>query len=100
LQPLVPYLLQFVSMQVYLSMHQLGTIKKVLEVLRSLVLNTHLDLLLYSHQVLPLFLSCLLSEKLGGGSADQVGEILLPLSGDSVSRSELQGEGLGSEGPG
>jgi len=67
LQPIVPYLLQFVSMHVYLVMHQLGTINKVLEVLRSLVLNAHLDLILYSHQVLPLFLSCILSEKLGGG---------------------------------
>ena len=65
LQPLVPYLIRFVSRHVYLSVKNINTIRLALLVLQSLVRNKHLDLGLYSHHILPLILSSLLSEKMG-----------------------------------
>lgn len=67
LQPLVPYLLQFVEQQVYTNINDLKKIQMTLHLVRSLVRNPHLDLGLYSHHILPLVLSCLLSENLGDG---------------------------------
>lgn len=65
LQPLVPYLIRFASQQIYLNSVNLWTIELTLRMLKSLVKNQHLQLGVYSHHILPLILSCLLSESLG-----------------------------------
>ena len=71
LQPLVPYLIRFAARQVYGSIQNVQALRSTLRILHSLVRNKHIDLELYSHHILPLILSCLLSENLGEASTTQ-----------------------------
>ena len=68
LQPLVPYLIRFAARQIYGSIQNVQALRFTLRILHSLVRNKHIDLELYSHHILPLILSCLLSESIGEAS--------------------------------
>ncbi|GMH37372.1 hypothetical protein BSKO_05245 [Bryopsis sp. KO-2023] len=66
LQPLVPYLVRYITRQV--KKHFLTDtliIHRVLLLMGNLVQNSHLDLERYGHQILPTVSSCLLSSSLG-----------------------------------
>lgn len=71
LQPLIPYLIHFLTLKIRQCLHNTATLQGVLQIMNGLIKNPHLDLQHYSHHLLPLILTSLLSADLGDQHMDQ-----------------------------
>jgi hypothetical protein len=68
LQALVGYLSRFVFVQIRRNLKSTHVLQGLLQVIHSLVLNTHLNLESCLHQLLPSLLSCIVGAKIGDPS--------------------------------
>lgn len=66
LHPLVPYLTQFVADEVTRSLDDVKLLLLLMHVVRSLLLNPHIHIEPYLHQLMPCVITCLVAKRLGG----------------------------------
>lgn len=65
LQPLVPYLVRYVTHQIHAHLQETGVLHRCLHLIANLAKNPNLELERYGHQLLPSVLSCLLGSDVG-----------------------------------
>lgn len=70
LHPLVPYFTQFIADEVTRSLDDLQLLFALMRVVRSLLLNPHIHIDLYLHQLMPSVITCLVAKRLGSKSME------------------------------
>ncbi|EFJ13670.1 hypothetical protein SELMODRAFT_234732 [Selaginella moellendorffii] len=66
LHPLVPYFTQFIADEVTRGLNDLPLLFSLMRVARSLLLNPHIHIEPYLHQLMPSVVTCLVAKRLGG----------------------------------
>lgn len=70
LHPLIPYFTSYITKKVEKSLKSLLMLSVILKVIRCLIVNVHIHIELYLHQLMPAVLTCLVAKRLGGSSTD------------------------------
>lgn len=66
LHPLVPYFTQFVADEVTRSLDDFPLLFSLMRLVQSLLLNPHIHIEPYLHQIMPSVITCLVAKRLGG----------------------------------
>ncbi|KAJ7567435.1 hypothetical protein O6H91_02G146900 [Diphasiastrum complanatum] len=75
LHPLVPYFTQFIADEVTRSLEDLPLLFSLMHVVQSLLLNQHIHIEPYLHQLMPSIITCLVAKRLGGKSSENHWEL-------------------------
>lgn len=70
LHPLVPYFTQFIADEVIRNLDDLQLLFALMRVVRSLLVNPHIHIDLYLHQLMPSVITCLVAKRLGSKSME------------------------------
>lgn len=70
LHSLVPYFTQFISDEVTRSLDEFPLLFSLMRAVQSLLLNPHIHLEPYLHQLMPAVITCLVAKRLGGNSLE------------------------------
>ncbi|CAM6117572.1 unnamed protein product [Calypogeia fissa] len=66
LHPLVPYFTQFIADEVMRSLDNFNLLFSLMRVVQSLLLNPHINIEPYLHQLMPSVITCLVAKRIGG----------------------------------
>ncbi|XP_031490378.1 transcription initiation factor TFIID subunit 6 [Nymphaea colorata] len=75
LHPLVPYFTHFIADEVVRSLNDFRLLFALMRVVRSLLLNPHIHIEPYLHQLMPSIITCLVARRLGNKFADNHWEL-------------------------
>lgn len=75
LHPLVPYFTQFVADEVTRSLDDFPLLFSLMRLVQSLLLNSHIHIELYLHQLMPSVITCLVAKRLGGKAVENHWEL-------------------------
>eukprot|EP00873_Tetraselmis_striata_P024590 jgi/Tetstr1/444854/TSEL_032696.t1 len=70
LHPLIPYFTAYVTKKVEKNLKSLPMLSIILKVMRCLIVNAHIHIELYLHQLMPALLTCLVAKRLGAPGED------------------------------
>ncbi|KAH7387596.1 hypothetical protein KP509_16G031600 [Ceratopteris richardii] len=70
LHPLVPYFTQFIADEVVRNLDDIDLLFSLMRVVRSLLINPHIHIDPYLHQLMPSVITCLVAKRLGRKSAE------------------------------
>ncbi|CAN6471833.1 unnamed protein product [Victoria cruziana] len=75
LHPLVPYFTHFIADEVVRSLNEFRLLFALMRVVRSLLLNPHIHIEPYLHQLMPSIITCLVARRMGNKFADNHWEL-------------------------